>query len=160
MIYRPIKSTDNVEIAHVIRTVLEEYGVNKPGTVYTDPTTDKLFELFQKEKSCYFIVENEGEIIGGCGIFPTEGLPEGCAELVKIYLHKDFRKLGIGKELMEKSITAAKEMGYTQLYLETLPELHNAIKLYRKIGFKKIDHPLGNSGHFACDLWMVKDLNQ
>lgn len=158
MNYRQIARTDNAEIAHVIRTVLEEYGVNKPGTVYTDPTTDKLFELFQKEKSCYFIVENEGAIIGGCGIYPTEGLPNGCAELVKIYLHKDFRKLGIGKELMEKSIAAAKEMGYTQLYLETLPELHNAIELYRKIGFKKIHHPLGNSGHFACDLWMVKKL--
>jgi putative acetyltransferase len=152
---RPIQPPDNPIIAKVIRTVLEEYGVNKPGTVYTDPTTDALYELFQKENSCYFIAEENGEIIGGCGIYPTDGLPSGCAELVKIYLHKDYRNLGIGKLLMEKSIAAAKDLGYTQLYLETLPELHNAIELYQKIGFQKIEHPLGNSGHFACDLWMI-----
>ncbi len=158
MILRTIEAADNPIIAKVIRTVLKEFGVDKPGTVYTDPTTDALYELFQKENSCYFIAEENGEIIGGCGIYPTEGLPVGCAELVKIYMHKDFRKLGIGKHLMEKSIAAAKDLGYTLLYLETLPELHNAIDLYQKMGFQKIDHALGNSGHFACDLWMVKKI--
>jgi putative acetyltransferase len=158
MIIRKIRKEDNPSIAQTIRTVLTEFGVNKPGTVFTDPTTDALFELFQKENSVYLIAEADGQIIGGCGIYPTEGLEKGCAELVKLYLHKDYRNRGIGKELMQRSIESVKELGYTQLYLETLPELHNAIELYRKMGFTKIDHPLGNSGHFACDLWMVLEL--
>ena len=158
MNYRLIQPTDNVEIARVIRGGLEEFGVNQPGTVYTDPTTDHLYELFRKEGSIYWIAEENAKIIGGCGIFPTEGLPKGYGELVKLYLHKDARGRGIGKELMLKSIKSAKEMGYTHLYLESLPELNQAVELYKKVGFKLLDQRLGASGHFACDLWMTLEI--
>ena len=104
MNYRLIEPADNVEIASVIRGALEEFGVNQQGTVYTDPSTDHLFELFRQEKSIYWIAEDNAQIIGWCGVFPTEGLPEGYGELVKLYLHRDARGQGIGKELMLKSI--------------------------------------------------------
>ena len=152
---RPLRQADNAEIAQLIRSVLKEHGVDKPGTVYTDPTTDALYELFQTAGSAYFVATEADEIIGGCGIYPTAGLPEGCTELVKLYLHKNYRNKGIGKALMEKSIAQAKELGYHEVYLETLPELKNAIELYKKMGFVQIDQALGNSGHFACDLWML-----
>lgn len=155
---RLIKESDNVELAKVIRTSLEEYGENKPGTVYTDPTTDDLYSLFQAQNSCYFVAEDQGKIIGGCGIFPTKGLPAGYGELVKLYLDKNYRGIGLGKELMEKSFEASKEMNYTHLYLESIPALNQAVYLYEKMGFEKIDHRIGDSGHFACDLWMVKEL--
>lgn len=152
--YRKIESVDNVAIAKVIRTALEEYGVNKPGTVYTDPTTDDLYALFQTPKSCYWIALDGTTIIGGCGIFPTQGLPVGYAELVKLYLSNQYRGKGVGKALMEKSKESARQMGYTNLYLESLPELNAAVDLYYKVGFSKLNAPLGNSGHFACNLWM------
>jgi putative acetyltransferase len=158
MNYRLIEPTDNIEIARVIRGALEEFGVNQPGTVYTDPTTDHLYELFRQEKSIYWIAEDNAQIIGGCGIFPTEGLPEGYGELVKLYLHRDARGQGIGKELMLKSIQSAKEMGYTHLYLESLPELNQAVELYKKVGFQLLPNRMGDSGHFACDLWMVLEI--
>jgi putative acetyltransferase len=158
MKYRLIQPADNAEIAQVIRGALEEYGVNQPGTVYTDPTTDRLFELFRKERSVYWIAEENTKILGGCGIFPTEGLPEGYGELVKLYLHKESRGKGIGKELMLKSIASAKKMGYTHLYLESLPELNQAVDLYKKVGFQLLPNRLGDSGHFACDLWMVLEI--
>ncbi len=158
MNYRLIEPADNVEIASVIRGALEEFGVNQPGTVYTDPSTDHLFELFRQEKSIYWIAEDNAQIIGGCGVFPTEGLPEGYGELVKLYLHRDARGQGIGKELMLKSIQSAKEMGYTHLYLESLPELNQAVELYKKVGFQLLPNRMGDSGHFACDLWMVMEI--
>lgn len=158
MKYRLIESTDNVEIAQIIRGALEEFGVDQPGTVYTDPTTDYLFELFQQEKSIYWIAEVDSKILGGCGIFPTAGLPEGYGELVKLYLHKDARGQGIGKELMLKSIQSAKEMGYTHLYLESLPQLNQAVELYKKVGFKVLPCRMGDSGHFTCDLWMMLEI--
>jgi len=76
MIIREIEQKDNVEIATLIREVLTEFGVNRPGTVFTDPTTDHLFELFSRNESAYFIAESDGKIVGGCGLFPTIGLPE------------------------------------------------------------------------------------
>lgn len=156
--YRKIQPTDNPEIAKIIRTALEEYDEAKPGTVYTDPTTDALFELFSIPKSGYFIAELNGEILGGCGIFPTLNLPDGFAELVKIYLKKEYRGMGIGRELMNRSTDFARKSGYTHLYLESFPSLKEAIQLYQKMDFKKVLKPLGDSGHFACDVWMVKEL--
>lgn len=158
MTIRRISKSDNIPLAKVIREILKEHGVDKPGTVYTDPTTDALFELFQTENSVYWVVEDQGEILGGCGLFPTKGLNPSCIELVKLYLSDKLRGKGIGKELMQKCINDAMSLGYSEVYLETLPELSSAIGLYKHLGFEVLKSPLGDSGHFACDLWMLKKL--
>ena len=155
---RPIEPGDNEALAKVIRTALAEFGANKPGTVYFDPTTDALYELFRTPGSFYYVATIDEVIVGGCGIFPTENLPQGTCELVKLYLAKEARGTGLGKQLMEISLSWAKENGYTQVYLESLPELAKAVSIYEKVGFKALDHPLGNSGHCGCDIWMLKEL--
>jgi len=158
IIYRPIGNKDNKIIAGLIRSVFREFGIARPGTVYFDPTTDDLYSLFQKPGSAYWIAEEEGKIIGGCGIYATPGLPEGCTELVKFYLEASKRGKGTGRELLELSISSAKQLGYKQIYLESLPELNKALSLYERAGFKYITGPMGNSGHFGCNIWMLKDL--
>lgn len=158
IIVRPIEQKDNKNIAELIRKVFREFKIDMPGTVYTDPTTDDLFTLFQTPRSAYWIAEENGTILGGCGIFPTKGLPDGCAELVKFYVSADARGKGIGNLLMQKSIDSAKELGFTQLYLESFQELSKAVSMYIRSGFTNLPHALGNSGHFACTIWMIKDL--
>lgn len=155
---RPIQPADNAPLATLIRQVFREFKIDRPGTVYTDPTTDALYELFRKPGSAYFVAEENGTILGGCGVYPTEGLPDGCAELVKFYLAAEARGKGIGNQLMQQSIAAAKELGYTQLYLESFPALAKAVSMYEKAGFRATPHALGNSGHYACNIWMLKDL--
>ena len=155
---RPIESRDNEALAKVIRTALAEFGANKPGTVYFDPTTDALFELFRTPGSYYYVATIDEKVVGGCGIFPTENLPDGTCELVKLYVAKEARGTGLGKQLMEQSMSWAKENGYTQVYLESMPELKKAVSIYEKVGFQPLDHPLGNSGHDGCDIWMLKEL--
>ncbi len=148
----------NAPLAAIIRSGLTEFGANKPGTVYFDPTTDDLYEVFKTPGSTYFVAEENGLLLGGCGIFPTANLPAGTCELVKLYLSLAARGKGLGKLLMEKSMAAAKEMGYKQIYLETMPELTNAVPLYKKLGFTYLPAPLGNSGHDGCSIWMIKNL--
>lgn len=155
---RPIRAEDNPVIAAIIRKILAEFGANKPGTVYFDPTTDNLFELFSAPDSAYFIAEAEGKIIGGSGVFPTPGLPAGCCELVKLYLLSEMRGRGLGLLLMDKCFQKAIDLGFSAMYLETMPELQTAIGLYEKAGFSYLPGPLGRSGHFGCDLWMIKNL--
>jgi putative acetyltransferase len=155
---RPIEQKDNLDIAKVIRGALEEFGANKPGTVYFDPTTDALFELFNTPGSYYYIATIDDKVVGGAGIFPTENLPKGTCELVKLYLHKDARGTGLGKQLLNTAMQWAKENGYTQVYLESMPELSKAVTIYENVGFQRINQPLGNSGHCGCDIWMVKNL--
>ena len=155
---RPIQQKDNPILAELIRTVFREFNIDKPGTVYTDPTTDNLFALFQIPKSQYWVAEENGIILGGSGIYPTPELPDGCVELVKLYLSGESRGKGIGRDLMQKCIDTAREFGFTQMYLESLPELKKALGMYLKTGFRYLDKPLGNSGHYACNIWMVMDL--
>jgi putative acetyltransferase len=157
---RRIEKKDNLALAKMIRKVFEENDAPKKGTVYSDPITDNLYELFQTPGSILWVAKINNEIIGCCGVFPTNGLPVNCAELVKFYLSQDVRGKGIGKKLMQKSIQSAKDFKYTQLYLESLPQFSKAVSIYEKQGFEKLNQPLGNSGHITCNIWMLKKLNQ
>ena len=156
---RPIQLEDNPAIAKIIRTTLEEFGANKPGTVYFDSETDHLFELFSKTpSSAYQVALQDGKLVGGAGIYPTPNLPEGTCELVKMYLLAAARGKGVGRTLIEKAFQLASNLGYQAIYLETMPELKKAIYIYEKMGFQYLDGPMGNSGHTGCDIWMIKTL--
>lgn len=156
---RHIKPTDNKALAVIIRDTLTEFGANHPGTVYFDPTTDSLYKFFQKAGSVYYVVETEeGKVVGGGGIYPTEGLPEDTCELVKMYLLPEVRGTGLGRTIVEKCLQAARDAGFKKIYLETMPELKLALKLYEKFGFAYLCAPMGNSGHFGCDLHMSREL--
>ena len=156
---RPIEEKDNLPLAKMIRRVFDEHDAPQKGTVYSDPTTDDLYALFRIPKSILWVAEIDNEVIGCCGVYPTNGLNGDCAELVKFYLDANARGKGIGKELFQKCFCSAKEFGYTQLYLESLPQFAKAVSMYEKYGFIKLDKPNGNSGHGTCDIWMLKELN-
>ncbi len=155
---RSIEPSDNQHLAVIIRNTLAEFGANHPGTVFYDATTDTLSEVFKKERSAYFVAEIDGKIVGGGGIYPTDGLPEATCELVKMYLLHEARGIGLGKQLLEKCFATARNYGFRQIYLETMPELKLALKLYEKSGFSYLCSPMGSSGHFGCDLHMSRSL--
>ena len=155
---RRIQERDNATIAKIIRNSLAEFGAAKPGTVYYDPTTDALFQLFQKERAVYFVAEHEDTLLGGGGIYPTEGLPPDTCEMVKMYVRRENRGMGLGKKLIQQSLDFAREAGYKRVYLETMPELQQALSTYAKFGFEYLKQPMGNSGHHGCSLWMLKKL--
>lgn len=156
---RTIEEKDNSAVASLIRTTLKEFGANYAGTVYYDEATDHLFQLFeQRPRSVYYVAEWKNKIVGGGGIFPTAGLPGDTCELVKMYLHPQVRGIGLGKKFIQKCMEFAKENGFKNIYLETMPELKQALKTYEKFGFEFINEPMGNSGHFGCGLWMLKKI--
>jgi len=155
---RSIQKNDNSPLAKIVRQVMEEFGVNLPNTVYTDPTTDHLFELFQKDRAVYNVAEVDGKIVGGGGIYPTDGLPDGVCELVKMWLLPEARGLGLGRTMIEKCLQQAKELGFNKVYLESMPELKQALRIYEKFGFEYLNAQMGNSGHTGCQKWMIKVL--
>ncbi|MDX1954779.1 MAG: GNAT family N-acetyltransferase [Chitinophagaceae bacterium] len=73
-----------------------------------------------------------------------------------MYLVPEVRGMGLGKKMIETCFDNAREMGYKNIYLETMPELEKAVKVYEKLGFEYLPGPLGNSGHFGCGKWMLK----
>ncbi len=155
---RFIAPADNAALAHIIRRSLEEFGANRPGTVYYEASTDNLSKIFTVPFSAYHVAFVDGELAGGAGIYPTEGLPKDTCELVKMYLGPNARGLGLGKTLMEYCLKAAANNGFSKVYLETMPELIIAVPMYKKFGFVNLPGPLGNSGHHGCAIWMLKEL--
>lgn len=155
---RPIQPSDNKHIARIIREVLTEFKANKPGTAYFDASLDELHSVFTVPNAAYWVLEQDDNIIGGAGIYPTDGLPAHYCELVKLYLLPAARGKGLGKQLIQQCFDAARQNGFTHLYLETMPELTSAIPLYEKMGFIYLQGALGASGHFGCSVWMSKEL--
>lgn len=155
---REIIKSDNPEIAKVIRDVFIELDAPKVGTAYADPILDTLFEVYQNPKSKYFVVEKDGHVLGGGGIGPLENGPNTICELQKMYFAPEIRGLGLAEQIIIKCLDFAKEQGFEKCYLETLPFMKAAQKVYAKVGFTYLCEPMGGTGHTSCDVWMIKEL--
>ncbi|RZJ80783.1 MAG: GNAT family N-acetyltransferase [Flavobacterium sp.] len=155
---RLIKEEDDAEMGKLIKSVLTEFKANKPGTAFYDESTGHLSNVFTDAKSAYWVLEDNGKIVGGGGIYPTAGLPADTVELVKLYLSSETRGKGFGKLIINQCIEHARLLDYQNIYLESMPELNQAVSLYEKLGFEYLPQALGNTGHFGCDIWMLKKL--
>ncbi|GGI58414.1 GNAT family N-acetyltransferase [Winogradskyella haliclonae] len=158
IVIREIAPQDNPKIAKAIRSVLIEFGVPKVGTAYEDAALDCMFETYDGPKKKYFVVVKGDEILGGAGISPLDNYDGNICELQKMYFMSEARGKGIGSKMMKKCLDYAKEVGFDKCYLETMPYMDDARKLYRKVGFESIEAPMGDTGHYSCSVWMLKDL--
>jgi len=82
----------------------------------------------------YLAFEND-EVVGCVGMCPRQ---ENEAELKRLYVQQMHQGHGIGKQLFQKVMSKAKEIGYSSMVLETLPNMITAKSLYLAYGFEKI----------------------
>lgn len=157
IVIREIKAEDDAQVAAVIRDVLIEFGVPKVGTAYEDVALDCMTKTYSTPKMVYYVLDDNGKVIGGAGIAPLEGEADVC-ELQKMYFLPEARGTGLGSAMMTKCLEKAKELGFKKCYLETLPYMKAATKLYGKVGFETLEAPMGNTGHYSCNVWMIKEL--
>ena len=155
---REIEQKDNPQLAKVVRDVIVEMGAPTVGTAYEDKATNQMFETYQEERAKYFVVEYNNKVVGGGGIAPLSGTDGSICELQKMYFLPIARGRGLGTQMIEKCLSYAKVFGFKTCYLETLPYMKAARKLYTKNGFTNISGPMGNTGHYSCDVWMTKEL--
>lgn len=155
---RKIIKGDNQAVAALIRAVFDELDIPKVGTAYEDPYLDLMFEEYNKPKSIYYVVEKDGIVVGSAGIAPLANQAVSICELQKMYFLPETRGIGIGAEMMEVCLQSAKNFGYEKCYLETMPFMLAAQKLYKKAGFEYISAPMGSTGHDSCPVWMLKEL--
>lgn len=155
---REIRPEDNEQVAKVIRKVFEDMGVPKVGTAYADKALDDMYSTYNVPRAAYFVVEHEGRIIGCAGVAQLQNYDGNVCELQKMYFLEEARGKGIGAKMISICLEKAKEFGFEQCYLETMPYMEAAQKLYKKNGFDYIDAPLGNTGHYSCPVWMLKEL--
>ncbi len=157
-IIRPIEKKDDALVAQLIRAVITEFNLPKTGTVYEDVALDCMYKTYNTPKAIYFVVEEAGQLIGGAGISQLDNYEGNVCELQKMYYLPVARGRGIGLKMMEACLEKAREFGYEGCYLETMPYMKAAQKLYTRSKFDHLDAPMGNTGHFSCPVHMFRKL--
>jgi len=155
---RPIETRDDPRMAQIIRTVMPEFGASGSGFAINDPEVDWMTRAYAAPRSAYFVVEREGVVEGGGGVAPLEGGDPDVCELRKMYFLPSLRGLGAGAEVMRRSLDAARAFGFKRCYIETLTGMDAAMRLYERNGFRRIDAPLGATGHGGCDIFYIMEL--
>ena len=94
------------------------------------------------------------EVVAGCiALRPLDG---GACEMKRLYVRPAFRGTGLGRILAERVIAEAREMGYESMYLDTLPSMTGAQRLYEKLGFRDVEpyrfNPVAGSRFMARTL--------
>jgi len=171
---REIKPEDDQAMAQIIREVSAEYGLTPDkGYGVSDPTLDSLSKEYLSDDACYWVIEENGVLLGGGGIAPlTANSPmmeqstpksdpsfeDGVCELQKMYFSHQLRGKGLARRLAYQAIDFARKRGYHSCYLETTACLKEAVKLYESIGFEHLPSHLGSTGHDACEMPMLLKL--
>jgi len=155
---REIEHADNPKIEEVIKATFPEFDMPLVGTAYEDKEIRQMFESYQKHNEVYYIAEENGEIVGGAGIKPLKDFEKDVCEFQKMYLSPQARGKGYGKILFTRCLEEGKKLGFNKCYLESASQYKRAIKIYEKSGFNHLEGPMGNTGHYSCGVWMIKDL--
>jgi putative acetyltransferase len=156
---RPIVADDNEAMSAVIRQVMSEFGAMGNGMSIGDAEVDRMYEAYRGKQSAYFVATEGTTLLGGAGIGSLTGSSEDdICELRKMYLLPAGRGVGLGRKLMNHCLDAAREMGYRRIYLETLDNMCHARHLFEKYGFRYLEAPLGETGHYGCTTWAIRDL--
>lgn len=154
---RKIAQGDNLQVARLIRSILKDMGVPKIGTAYADKSLDAMFEAYQNPQSIFYVIAINNEIIGCGGIAPLESYAGNMCELQKMYVSSVHRGKGLATKILATCLDAARDFGFTGCYLETMPYMDAAQGLYKKSGFEYLKEPLGDTGHTACSVRMLKE---
>ena len=157
-VIRPIRPEDDAAIAAIIRTVMPEFGATGCGFAINDPEVDWMSRAYAQPRCAYFVIEQDGVIVGGAGIAPLEGGDGTTCELRKMYFLPQARGRGAGAAMMQRCLQAARDAGFRQCYLETLGGMDAAMKLYERSGFTRIDGPMGATGHGGCNTFYLRAL--
>lgn len=157
---RLIQPADNQAVKALVLDVLAEFGLFGEGFAGVDAELDDMYAAYNNALSDYYVVEFGQQIQGVAGIAPLTGTEPGTvAELRKMYLTAALRGKGLGQKLITACIQAAREKNYQSIYLETVPEMQAAQKLYQSNGFNYLTGRLGDTGHNSCEVCMLKKLN-
>lgn len=146
--------------ALIAETVLEFYG----DLEFLPKTKEELLRYYEEtgylkdldaHESVYspgngmFLVLQEGDEVVGCG--GLRRLDGESGELVRLWLRKDKRKMGLGRKLFAALMQGAKELGYAKVYLDTSNRCQDAVRLFRRNGFRDCERYKESIGEiFLC----------
>lgn len=90
-------------------------------------------------RGALLLAQVDGQPAGCCALRPldTTDYPNAC-EMKRLYVRPAFRGLGLGRQLVEATLDAARQAGYACVLLDTLDDMESARALYAELGFESI----------------------
>jgi ribosomal protein S18 acetylase RimI-like enzyme len=99
----------------------------------------------------------DGVVAGCCALRPLDSVDDpNAAEMKRLYVRKAFRGFGLGRQLAERCLDAARAAGYACVLLDTLSDMEAARALYEELGFQEIPpyyhNPIAGAHYLKVDL--------
>jgi putative acetyltransferase len=153
----PDTASDLDEVRAIFREYAEGLGV------------DLCFQNFEEElatlpgdyaepRGALFLARVDGEVAGCCALRALDSADyPNAAEMKRLYVRKPFRGFGLGRQLAEAALDAARRSGYDCVLLDTLDDMEAARALYDELGFEDIPpyyhNPIPGAHYLKADLW-------
>ena len=94
---------------------------------------------YAEPRGALLLARVNGEVAGCCALRPLDGCDySNAAEMKRLYVRPAFRGLGLGRELAEAILDAARRAAYASVLLDTLNDMEAARALYEDLGFEEV----------------------
>lgn len=99
------------------------------------------------------LARQHGRAAGCVAMQPLQGT---ACEMKRLYVRPECRGTGLGRVLAERIMAEARGIGYTRMFLDTLPSMKGAQQLYERLGFRDVApyryNPVPGTRFMAADL--------
>ena len=132
---RIFTKADSEGVKELILSILtKEYPFDK--NAYSDSDLDKIYEVYGGEKDSFFVMEEDGLIVGTVGVKEDSG---NSALLRRLFVDIKHRKKGYGLELLDNAVSFCRDKGYKHVYFRCTDRMKDAMNLCIRKGFKEIE---------------------
>ncbi|MBN9671160.1 GNAT family N-acetyltransferase [Roseibium aggregatum] len=134
----PVENRDDLEAVKVLfRAYVDWLGIDLSYQGFEEELASMPGKYAPPRGSLFLAKSGDGQVLGCVGLRPFG--TEGSCEMKRLYVLPDGRGLGIGAALVERVVAAARNAGYRDMVLDTLPSMRGAIRLYQAAGFEETE---------------------
>jgi putative acetyltransferase len=143
-----------------VRTIFREYARGLGVDLCFQQFDEELAGLpgdYAAPRGALLLARVDGELAGCCALRPLDAADyPNAAEMKRLYVRKAFRGFGLGRQLAEAVLDAARQAGYACVLLDTLDDMEAARALYEDLGFAEIPpyyhNPIAGAHYLKADL--------
>nr|WP_234026808.1 GNAT family N-acetyltransferase [Melaminivora suipulveris] len=143
-----------------VRELFQEYADSLDVDLAFQDFAHELAELpgeYAPPRGCILLALVDGALAGCCALRPLDNADyANASEMKRLYVRKAFRGFGLGRQLAEATLDAARRAGYASVLLDTLDGMEAARALYAELGFEEIPpyyyNPIAGAHYLKADI--------